>query len=260
VNTDIVDVCIWLSRWPFRRLQGDETKQLAEKLKASAVKTAWAGSFDGLFHRDLAAVNERLAIECRDLGEGRLRPFGSVNPKLPDWEDDLRRCREVHAMPGIRLAPAYHGYALDDRALAKLLSEAAKNRLLVQLVVSLEDQRTQTTFGRVPQLDLAPLADLVKGTPALRLVLLGAFHAGAKRDVIARLASSGDVYFEIATLEGAGGISRLIDWVSIDRILFGSSFPFFYLESARFKLQESELAGRQLEQICSLNAQRLVGG
>ncbi len=255
---DLVDVYVWLSRWPFRRLPGDETKQLIEKLKAGRVKTAWAGSFDGLFHRDMAAVNERLAAECRELGQGLLVPFGTVNPKLPDWEDDLRRCHEVHAMPGIRLAPAYHGYSLDDPALAKLLTEAARQRLLVELVVSLEDQRTQTTFGRVPQLDLAPLANLVKETPALRLVLLGAFHGSAKREVIERLAASGEVYFEIATLEGTGGIGRLIDWVTVDRILFGSSAPFFYFDSARLKLQESELAGRQLEQICSLNAWRLL--
>jgi predicted TIM-barrel fold metal-dependent hydrolase len=253
VNSDIVDVYVWLSRWPFRRLPGDDTRQLVERLKAGGVKTAWAGSFDGLFHRDVAAVNERLAAECREFGAGLLLPFGCVNPKLPDWEDDLRRCHEAHAMPGVRLAPAYHGYSLGDPALAKLLPEAARRRLLVELVVSLEDQRTQTTLGRVPQLDLSPLAELIKATPGLRLVLLGAFHGGAKQDVIERLAACGEVYFEIATLEGAGGISRLIEWVTIDRILFGSSSPFFYFDSARLKLQESELAGRPLEQICSLN-------
>jgi predicted TIM-barrel fold metal-dependent hydrolase len=255
---DIVDVYVWLSRWPYRRLAGDDTQQLVKKLRAGGVKTAWASSFEGLFQRDIAAVNERLAAECRESGEGLLTSFGAVNPKLPDWEDDLRRCHEVLSMPGIRLAPAYHGYSLDDPDFALLLSKATERRLLIQLVVSLEDQRTQTTFGRVPQLDLAPLADLVKRTTGLRLVLLGAFHGGAKRETIERLAASGDVYFDIATLEGMGGVSRLLDWVTVDRILFGSSFPFFYLESAQLKLQESELAGRQLEQISSTNANRLL--
>ncbi|HWB11287.1 MAG TPA: amidohydrolase family protein [Pirellulales bacterium] len=258
MNTDVVDVYVWLSRWPFRRLPADDTRQLVAKLKAGGVKTAWAGSFDGLFHRDLATVNERLTADCRELGDGLLRPFGSVNPKLPEWEDDLRRCHEVHAMPGVRLAPAYHGYSLEDPAVARLLAGAAERRLLVEILVSLEDQRTQTTLGRVPQLELAPLADLVKQTPGLRLVLLGAFHGGAKRDAIERLAASGEVYFEIATLEGMGGISRLIEWVTVERILFGSSSPFFYFDSARLKLQESELAGRPLEQIGSLNANRLL--
>jgi hypothetical protein len=155
----------------------------------------------------------------------------------------LRALRGSYSSQGSRLH--------NDPALDPIIRRAA------ELVASLEDQRTQPAQGRVPQLDVTPLAEMAKQVSGLRLVLLGAFHA-AKRDVIERLAASGAVSFEIATLEGAGGVSRLIDWVTVDRILFGSAAPFFYIESARLKLQESELAGRQLEQICSANAARLM--
>ncbi len=254
----IIDSNVWFGRWPFRRLPSDEPADLLRRLQGAGVRRAWAGSFDGLFHRDIGAVNERLAADCRVVGDGNCcLPFGTVNPKLPDWQDDLRRCREVHNMPGIRLAPAYHGYPLDDPSFASLMGQAAEQRLIVELLISLEDQRTQPTRGRVPQLDVAPLVDLVKQVAGLQLVLLGAFHA-SKRDMIERLVTAGEVYFEIATLEGMGGLSRLIDWVSVDRILFGSAAPFFYIDSAVLKLQESELAGRQLEQICFANAERLI--
>lgn len=161
-------------------------------------------------------------------------------------------------MPGIRLTPGYHGYSLDEPEAAELLVEAARRGLIVELVISLEDQRTQHPVHRVASVDAAPLVELIRRMPELRLVLLGA-PGVLKPDLIERLAEAGQVYFEIATLEGVGGVTKLIERVTVDRVLFGSASPFFYFESARLKLQESELAGEQLARIGSANARRLRG-
>lgn len=252
----MVDSNVWLSRWPLRRLPHDEPAALAALLRRHGVVEAWTGSFDGLLHRDVAAVNERLTKQCRDVAADLFVPFGTVNPRLPDWQEDLRRCHEEHRMPGIRLAPAYHGYRLDEPDVAALLADAEQRGLLVELVVSLEDARTQHPLLRVDPVDTAPLIELVRRTPDLRLVLLGA-PGVLKPDMIERLASAGQVYFEIATLEGVGGVAKLIERVTVDRVLFGSASPLFYFDSARLKLQESELAGEQLARICHTNARRL---
>lgn len=254
----IVDTNVWLSRWPFRRLPHDEPQALAEMLRRHGVVEAWVGSFDGLLHRDIAGINERLVKQCRETAADLFIPFGTVNPRLPDWQEDLRRCHAEHQMPGIRLTPAHHGYGLDEPEAAELLPEAARRGLIVQLVVSLEDQRTQHPLHRVASVDAAPLVELVRRMSELRLVLLGA-PGVLKPDLIERLAAAGQVYFEIATLEGVGGVAKLIERVTVDRILFGSASPFFYFESARLKLQESELAGEQLARIGAANARRLRG-
>jgi predicted TIM-barrel fold metal-dependent hydrolase len=233
----VIDTNVYLSRWPFRRLRGDETLDLASMLHRTGVTQAWAGSYDALLHKDVEGVNARLAEECRRHGSGFLLPFGTVNVSLPDWEEDLRRCHEVHRMPGIRLHPNYHGYGLDSADFSKLLYGAAARGLLVQIVVRMDDERTQHPLVRVPPLDPAPLATL--SVPGLRLMLLNASAPPA------------GLPFETATIERAGGLARL----GVERACFGSFAPFFILESALLKLKESAVDSSVLD----ANAERLLG-
>ena len=83
----IIDTNVNISRWPFRRLPGDETPDLVARLRKRNVAQAWAGSFDGILHKDIGGVNARLAADCNTYGKGFLAPFGSINPKLPDWQE-----------------------------------------------------------------------------------------------------------------------------------------------------------------------------
>ena len=110
---------------------------------------------------------------------------------------------------------------------------------------------------RVPDVDTKPLPGLLGARPALRLVLLGALQT-LRGEAITQLVRAGEVYFEISMLEGVGGISSLLGRVPGDRILFGSHCPFFILESATFKLQESELLPARANAITYQNARRLL--
>lgn len=253
----ITDVNVDLSRWPFRRLPCDELPRLVERLDACGVSEAWAGSFDGLLHKDLGGVNARLAEDCRRCRPGLLRPFGAVNPMLPDWREDLRRCHEEHHMPGIRLHPNYHGYRLDDPVFAELLAEAEERGLIVELAVRMEDPRMQHPLMRAPDVDTGPLPALLAARSGLRMVLLNALGP-LGGNAVASLVNAGQVYFEIATLEGVGGIGNLLARFPLDRLLFGSHFPYFLLESAVLKLQESELPAEQVRAITRENAARIL--
>jgi hypothetical protein len=253
----IIDVNVSLSRWPFRRLTGDDPGSLVQKLRGHQVTQAWAGSFDALLHRDLAAVNHRLAADCRGRGEGLRRPFGAMKPMLSDWEEDLRRCHEEHRMPGIRLHPNYHGYTLDDPRSTRLLRLAAERKLIVQIPIILEDERTIHPLVKVPPVDVSPLAKMLPDLPSLRLVLLNSFR-NVKADLREKLAAAGQVFFDIATLEGVGGVQKLLVELPMERILFGSHYPLFYFEAALLKLQESPLSGLQSEAVRQANARWLL--
>jgi predicted TIM-barrel fold metal-dependent hydrolase len=254
----VIDTNVSLGHWPFRTLAADNAPALAERLRSGNIEQAWVGSLDGLFQRDVAGVNLRLADDCRKADPVRLLPFGTLNPMLPDWEDDLRRCHEIHQFRGVRLHPGYHGYNLAEPSFARLLEFAQRRGLVVQIVVAMEDERTQHPVLRAGAVDLRPLEGLVGNTANLRLVILNAFRS-LRLEAAQRLAAAGKVYFDIATLEGVDRIASLVERVGKDRVVFGSHFPLFYVESAALKLCETKLRPETVTQISRTNARQLLG-
>ncbi len=257
----MIDTNVDLFRWPFRRVIGDDPASLVTRLKQKGVTQAWAGSYEALLCRDVAGVNIRLATACRESGPNFLVPFGCVNPNAPDWEEDLRRCHEVHRMPGIRLYPNYHGYTLADSALARLLSLAATRKLVVQIALSMEDTRTQFPLMRVPPVDPDPLADLLARLPQLRVVLLnsGGWTGDDASASIVKITKAQNAYFDIAMDEGVGGLAQLIAATSPSRVVFGSHYPFYYFEAAVLKVRSADLPSDQERALIERNATSLLG-
>jgi len=262
----IIDTNVHLFDWPFRRLKYAQTNSLLAKLKKHRITQAWAGTFEALLHKNLDAANARLAEECRRNGDGFFVPFGSVNPVWPDWEEDLRRCHEVHRMRGIRLYPNFHNYRLDRPELARLLELATRRSLLVQIVIEMEDERVHHPIIAVPPVDAEPLAAAVKQIPQAGIQLLNGLTALQRKG--AALGQESGITFDVANLEGTGTVGRLIEGkhasirtqIPASRLLFGSHAPFFPCEAGLLRLFESPLEKEQLLPIMRDNAQNLLAG
>lgn len=253
----IVDVNVNLMRWPFRRLPFDDTPKLVRKLREKGVTQAWAGSFESLLHRDMRTVNSRLAAECRQSGVGILVPVGSINPTLPDWQEDLRLCQDAHGMHVLRLHPNYHGYTLDADVCHAVCALANKRGMIVQLVLKIEDERSHHPLLRVPTVDISALEALINKHQGLRLIVMNNYGTvrGAALD---RLVKAGHVYFETSHAEQVGAFEKLIKRVPYERVLCGSHFPFFNLEATLLKFQESRIGGFITDAIQHGNAQKLM--
>jgi predicted TIM-barrel fold metal-dependent hydrolase len=263
---EIIDSNVHLFEWPFRKLKYDRTQPLIAKLRRHRITQAWAGSFEAVLHKQLDAINHRLAEECRTRGDGVLVPIGTINPDWPDWEEELQRCHDRHGMRGLRLYPAYHGYTLDHPEFTRLLDQATKRGLLVQVVLRLEDERVHHPAIDVPLVNASPLIDALKKVPSAKVQLINSAGPLLGNNVTA-LVRDTKVTFDIAATEGNGGVGRLIEGtnpsyrgaIPVDRLLFGSHAPFFPCESALMKLFESPLSLEQLEKLMRANARHLIG-
>ena len=223
----LIDVNASVGRWPSRRLWGEEMSQLVQKLQEHQVSSAWVASLEGLLHRDVSGVNSRLAESCQREGRGLIQPFGTIDPTLPDWEEDLRRCHEVHRMRGIRLHPNYHGYALDDPRFGKLAALATERGLLMQIAVTMEDERTQHPLLRVKPVLTPPLLDVLKTIPRARVMLLNAMRPLRGNAPLLRHLINAGVGFDAGMLEGTAALENLLAAEPNIRILCGSHAPFF---------------------------------
>ncbi len=256
----IVDTSVYLSQWPFRRMDRDTTAELVALLRRHGVAQAWAGSFDALLHKDMSSVNARLAAECRRHGRDILVPFGTVNPVLPDWEEDLRRCHEELKMPGIRVHPNYQNYTLKDPAFERLLRAAAERGLMVQIVCWMEDERHHHPLVRIPTVDLNPLPGLLERVPRAKVAVANGFQTvSGARQTLARLGKFDRVAVDFAMMDALMELRALIETTGIESVVFGSYSPMFYFESAALKLREAALSDAETLAIHRDNARRLLG-
>ena len=250
-----IDTNVSLFRWPFRRLPLDDADALVQKLRSLGIAQAWAGSFEGILHREITGVNQRLADACQNRAE--LIAVGSINPELPDWEDDLRRCTEEHNMPGIRLHPNYHGYTLDDPRFHRLVEHATAAGRFIQIAAAMEDTRTQHALVQVPDVDIAPLMKIMKVMPGARVQIL---NHNLRPPLLRQLGETPGVFFDTARVDGTDGVPLLVQTVPPGRVLFGSHAPFLIPEAALIRVHESGVLDEAwLRAVLSENAGQLLG-
>jgi predicted TIM-barrel fold metal-dependent hydrolase len=253
----IADTHVYLGHWPHQQLSSDDPAKFVADFRQSGVSQAWVGSFDGLFHKDVASVNQRLVEACARVGDGMLIPFGTINPTLPDWEDDVRRCHEKFHMSGVRLHPSYHGYTLDDPRFARLMELAAARGLIVQLVVWMEAERHLLLNPHVAQVDLKPLVEKIAAFPKLKLLVANGDRAN-DYEGLRRLLPLKQVHFDFARAEKPKDVRQLIEKTSSDRVVFGSGTPLHDIDPVIFKLEQAQLADANRRAIAIKNASRLV--
>lgn len=249
-----IDTNVTLFKWPFRNLPLDSTETLQTKLIALGISQAWAGTFEGIFQRDITSVNNRLSHRCKKYPF--FVPMGSVNPSLPGWKKDLQRCVRQHRMSGIRLHPNYHSYSLESTALKEIMKVAAAENIVVQIATTMEDTRTQNRLVAVPDVNLTHLATILEKYTEVKIQLL---NLRPKSEQVPFVEAAPNLYFDTCRIDATDGLKRFLERIPASRVLYGSNAPLLIPEASMIRIYESNLPENARKKILNENAKRLIG-
>ena len=145
----------------------------------------------------------------------------------------------------------------DSMEFKSLLKKADTLSLPVCIYCRLFDERIHPHFARVEPVDLSGLKNIIANFSHLPLIICNCNLADLSR-IEQILKEYQNIYMEISHLESLGVVRKLIDNIGIERILFGTYAPYFYIESSFLKIKESRFSEDETEMVFSQNAERLI--
>jgi len=180
----------------------------------------------------------------------KIIPFGGIHP-----DNDLRELEKIAAMGliGIKLQPNAQRFYPNEKRAFNLYKKAQELGLIVVFHIGREEDGT----GKYAEPKL--YVELLKSFLNLKIVLahLGGYLAW---DDLGLLLGHDNVYFDTAYLPGNIEdklILRLIDKIGIDKVLFGTDFPFRDHKEEREYTQK--LLGANANLIFNKNPKKLLG-
>ncbi len=193
---------------------------------------------------------------CRKIHSDRIEPLASVHPDDPDAARWVARIAEA-GLAGIKLHPMYQEFVTDEPRMDPIYAAAAEEGLLVvchcgfDFAFPMDDDRASPTR-------YAHVADKF---PDLRLVCthLGGWRAWAEveKSLLGR-----NVYLETSFSLADLGPARATDLMrrhGMDRVLFGTDWPWNDQGESLKALREVGLTEREISRITFRNAADLLG-
>ena len=240
----IFDVTAWLGVWPFRSLRDNTPADLVARMDRSGIDAAAVSQIEAVFHRNPQPANEKLAASVAPFAD-RLVPMATINPTIPNWEDDLAACTDGLGMRGIRLCPQYQGYEVTGPETRAVLEACAERGLPVSIPHRLEDTREHHWIDPGKAIGLDQIADLVAAVPAATLIVpnaRGFAHSALWQRTELRDApwyvdtSLAEVHYVLhRDLSRTRELSEFIDQGGAKHLLFGTHLPFSYAGPALVK-------------------------
>jgi predicted TIM-barrel fold metal-dependent hydrolase len=262
----IVDLNVYLGRWPFASLGYEKVEDILRLLDRAGIDRAAISSLDSVFYYDCEVGNREVGKACIRYPD-RLIPFVAINPNLLSWKEHLLECVETYGARGIRLHPDYHKYGLatgpragDD--IPSLMEQARTLGLPIHVQTSMFDMRHHPGYCVVWEAPMSDIGQAVEKYPENFFVVGGGRWFGSRvRELLKLVGRDGPRNFAFAT-DGIGGtwegVTGLVDQVGSTRIFFSSRTPILYSEASKEMVEQSEITSTDRANILGGNAARLL--
>jgi uncharacterized protein len=176
-------------------------------------------------------ANEKVAAHVRRAPE-RLIFFGSVDPRRPEYLEELQRCHKELGCQGLKLAPIYQGVHPLDQRYCDLYTYCERHGLPILIHMA-------TTFSSGTPLDYARPAHMDQVAvdfPDLKIVMAHMGHPW-EGETISVIRRNANVYADISALyyrpwQFYNSMRLLVEYRAEHKVLFGSDFPFTTTEDS----------------------------
>jgi predicted TIM-barrel fold metal-dependent hydrolase len=170
--------------------------------------------------------NDAVAAFARELGPSVVG-FMSVDPTLDGSADEVERCAGELGLKGVKLGPIYQGTSPLDPRMLRIFERA--NAL--GLPVMIHQGAIFANAGRLSDANPLLLDDVALAFPDLRIVIAHLGHPWVHETAVV-MRRHPNVFADISAIARrpsmlAMGLAAAKEYGVLDRVLFGSDFPFF---------------------------------
>jgi predicted TIM-barrel fold metal-dependent hydrolase len=199
--------------------------------------------------------------------------FGTIHPRFEGYRDEIHRMKEL-GIRGVKLQPSFQQFYPDDERMFPVYEELIKAGLIILFHAGDEIKpapiiySTPQRLGRVldamqSEIDNRGYRVQIGNKPRGPIKIVAA-HLGGYRmwDQVEEHLLGRDLHFDVSYVLGhldTARATRIIRSHGIDRILFGSDFPFARQREAIQAISQLDVTQEEKEKILGENASRLLG-
>jgi predicted TIM-barrel fold metal-dependent hydrolase len=242
----IIDVNVNYGFWPFRKFHIDNLAKLKKKLKENKIDLAFISHLGGVLnYQEVNEYNEELFRKIKKNNFFYFVPV--INLNLKNAEENIEKFKFI------KIVPNYHLYSINDRKFLSIFKKISDLKIVVFLQMRYEDERNQNPLFKVKGMDIKEIKKFALNFPEIKIILLCSYFREA-----VELCKIGNIFSDISFIENYKTIKSLLNYITADKILFGSHTPFLYTESQIAKINFAEVKKEDIEKIKYKNIFSLI--